>query len=53
MSSDDHVEPEADAHTSVKGTFAYRAKTVYATGARGAGSALRAVKIFPAGQPQS
>ena len=51
MTSDDHVEPEADAHTSVKGTLAYRAKTVYATGVRGAGSALRAVKILPKDNP--
>jgi len=51
MSADDRVEPEADAHTSVKGTLAYRMKTVYASGARGAGSALRAVKVLPKETP--
>lgn len=44
-------EEQADAHTSVKGTLAYRAKSVYAAVARGAGKALTAAHVLPKEPP--
>jgi hypothetical protein len=47
-----HQEPEAAAaHTSVKGTLAYRAKSLYAAGARSVGRGAAAVHLLPTAVP--
>ncbi len=52
MTIDDQETPEsAAAHTSVKGTLFYRAKSIYAAGARSLGRAATAVGLLPAEPP--
>lgn len=52
MTIADHIETEAAAaHTSVKGTLAYRAKSLYAAGARSVGRGAVALGLLPAEAP--